>query len=217
MVRRAHGAYSDAAKWIKLARPSGLSRSGFASRCFQNSFIAGVVVLGLIGLASPSTFGQSRGFSAGGKIGGLGLGWPALLVVGLVLLGLVHAFVHREGIRWTITRMIDPWRRPMSEHPTYEGAVGALEECPDALRTRFAWKFVYRPLVFAVLASFFAFSAAYFLIDAVLAQFSVGWEQPVLAAVNVVLSVLLWRASARGLSTWRLAASVHKAATTGYA
>ncbi|MGH2750377.1 MAG: hypothetical protein ACRDK3_05835 [Actinomycetota bacterium] len=216
MVRRAHGAYSDAVKWTKLGRPRRLRRTDFAGRCFQNSFIAGVILLGIIGLLSPTTYGQTRGFSARGQIGGLGLGWPALVLAGLVALGLLYAFVHLRGIRWAVVRVIDPWRRPLDESPNYEGAVGALEASPDALRTRYAWRFVYRPMVLAVLATFFAFSAAYFLVDATLAQFQVGWQQPVLAVVNAVISVLLWRSAALGLSTYRLAASVHKTVSTGY-
>ena len=216
MVRRAHGAYSDAVKWIKISRPRRARESGFGGRCFTNSFIAGVVVLGVIGLLSPSSFGQTRGFSAGGRLGGLGLGWPALLLAAFVGLGFLYALTHFRGIRWTVTRLIDPWRRPMTEHPSYEGAVGALEHCPDALRSRFAWRFVYRPMVIAVLATFFAFSSSYFLVDATLAQFIVGWQQPVLAVVNALVSVLLWRVAASGLSTWRIAASVYKTVSTGY-
>ncbi|HZK52332.1 MAG TPA: hypothetical protein VFD47_12305 [Actinomycetota bacterium] len=216
MARRGHSAYSDAVKWTKLGRPRRLNRASFVGRCWQNSFVAGAIVLGIIGLLSPSTYGQTRGFSAQGQIGALGLGWPGLALAGTVLFGLVYAFLHREGIRWTVVRVIDPWRRPLQENPNYEGAVGALDASSDANRTRYVWRFVYKPLILAVLATFFAFSSAYFLVDATLAQFQVGWQQPVLGVANSIISALLWRLAAVGLSTYRLAASVHKTVSTGY-
>jgi hypothetical protein len=193
-----------------------LNRATFAGRCWQNSFIAGVIVLGIIGFLSPSTYGQTRGFSSRGQIGALGLGWPGLVLVGMIALGLLYALLQRDGIRWTVVRVIDPWRRPLDEDPNYEGAVGALGESSDANRTRYLWRFVYKPLVLAVLATFFAFSSAYFLVDATLAQFDVGWQQPVLGVINSIISVVLWRLAAVGLSTYRLATSVHKTVSTGY-
>jgi hypothetical protein len=216
MSKPARSAYSDAVKWTKLGRPPRLNRATFAGRCWQNSFIAGVTVLGIIGFLSPSTYGQTRGFSSRGQIGALGLGWPGLVLVGMVALGLLYAFLQRDGIRWTVVRVIDPWRRPLDENPNYEGAVGALGASSDANRTRYLWRFVYKPLVLAVLATFFAFSSAYFLVDATLAQFDVGWQQPVLGVINSIISVVLWRLAAVGLSTYRLAASVHKTVSTGY-
>jgi hypothetical protein len=216
MARPARGAYSDAVKWTKLGRPRQLNRGSFAGRCWQNSFIAGVIVLGIIGFLSPSTFGQTRGFSSRGQVGALGLGWPGLVLAGMVALGLLYALLQRDGIRWTVVRVIDPWRRPLDENPNYEGAVGALGASSDANRTRYLWRFVYKPPALGVLATFFAFSSAYFLVDATLAQFEVGWQQPVLGVVNSILSVGLWRIAAVGLSTYRLAASVHKTVSTGY-
>jgi hypothetical protein len=216
MSKPARSAYSDAVKWTKLGRPPRLNRATFAGRCWQNSFIAGVTVLGIIGFLSPSTYGQTRGFSSRGQIGALGLGWPGLVLVGMVALGLLYAFLQRDGIRWTVVRVIDPWRRPLDENPNYEGAVGALGASSDANRTRYLWRFVYKPLVLAVLATFFAFSSAYFLVDATLAQFDVGWQQPVLGVINSIISVVLWRLAAVGLSTYRLATSVHKTVSTGY-
>jgi hypothetical protein len=112
--------------------------------------------------------------------------------------------------------VIDPWRRPLAENANYEGAVGALGASSDANRTRYLWRFVYKPLALAVLATFFAFSSAYFLVDATLAQFQVGWQQPVLGVANSIISVVLWRIGADGLSTYRLATSVHKTVSTGY-
>jgi len=216
MAKPARSAYSDAVKWTKLGRPRRLNRATFAGRCWQNSFIAGVIVLGIIGFLSPSTYGQTRGFSARGQIGALGLGWPGLVLVGMVALGLLYALLQRDGIRWTVVRVIDPWRRPMDEHPSYEGAVGALGASSDANRTRYLWRFVYKPLALAVLATFFAFSSAYFVVDATLAQFDVGWQQPVLGVINSAVSVVMWRLAAVGLSTYRLATSVHKTVSTGY-
>jgi len=216
MAKAGRSAYSDAVQWTKLGRPRRLNRATFAWQCWQNSFIAGVIVLGIIGFLSPSTYGQTRGFSSRGQIGALGLGWPGLALAGLVLFGLIYAFVHRAGIRWTIDRVIDPWRRPLAENPNYEGAVGALGASSDANRTRYLWRFVYKPLALAVLATFFAFGSAYFLVDATLAQFQVGWQQPVLGVANSIISLVLWRLGAVGLSTYRLATSVHKTVSTGY-
>jgi hypothetical protein len=216
MARAGRSAYSDAVQWTKLGRPQRLNRATFARQCWQNSFIAGVIVLGIIGFMSPSTYGQTRGFSSRGQIGALGLGWPGLALAGLVLFGLIYAFVHRTGIRWTVDRVIDPWRRPLAENPSYEGAVGALGASSDANRTRYLWRFVYKPLALAVLATFFAFGSAYFLVDATLAQFQVGWQQPVLGVANSIISLVLWRIGAVGLSTYRLATSVHKTVSTGY-
>ena len=216
MARAGRSAYSDAVQWTKLGRPQRLNRATFAWQCWQNSFIAGVIVLGIIGFLSPSTYGQTRGFSSRGQIGALGLGWPGLALAGLVLFGLIYAFVHRAGIRWTVDRVVDPWRRPLAENPNYEGAVGALSASSDANRTRYLWRFVYKPLALAVLATFFAFSSAYFLVDATLAQFQVGWQQPVLGVANSIISVVLWRIAADGLSTYRLATSVHKTVSSGY-
>jgi hypothetical protein len=216
MARQRHGAYSDAVKWTKLGRPRRFNRSSFAGRGWQNSFVSGVILLGIIGLLSPSAYGQTSGFSERGRFGALGLGWPGLVLLGLVLLGLVYALAHRDGIRWTVVRLIDPWRRPMTEHDSYEGAVGALDATSDPYRTRYAWRFVYRPLVLAVLATFFAFSSAYFLVDATLARFQVGWQQPVFGVANTVISLILWRVAALGLSTYRLSASVYKTVSTGY-
>jgi hypothetical protein len=216
MARPGRSAYSDAVAWTKLGRPRRLNRGTFAARCWRNSFIAGVIVLGVIGFLSPSTYGQTRGFSSRGQLGALGLGWPGLVLAGLVVLGLLYALFQRDGIRWTVARVIDPWRRPQNENPNYEGAVGALGASSDANRTRYLWRFVYKPLALAVLATFFAFSSAYFLVDATLAQFQVGWQQPVLGVVNSIISAVLWRVAAVGLSTYRLAASVHKTVSTGY-
>jgi hypothetical protein len=216
MARAGRSSYSDAVQWTKLGRPKRLNRATFAWQCWQNSFIAGVIVLGFIGFMSPATYGQTRGFSSRGQIGALGLGWPGLALAGLVLFGLIFAFVHRAGIRWTVDRVIDPWRRPLAENPNYEGAVGALGASSDANRTRYLWRFVYKPLTLAVLATFFAFGSAYFLVDATLAQFQIGWQQPVLGVANSLVSVVLWRIAAVGLSTYRLATSVHKTVSTGY-
>ncbi len=61
-----------------------------------------------------------------------------------------------------------------------------------------------------------ALSTAYFVIDAILARFLVGWSQPLYALVFLCLSLTLSYLAAPKLSTWRVAASVHKEVTTGY-
>lgn len=61
------------------------------------------------------------------------------------------------------------------------------------LQSRFAVAWVWGPMVVAVIAVLFAFSSAYFLIDAILQRFVVGWETPILAAVSALVSIILWR------------------------
>ena len=209
-MREARAAYRDAVTWVKLARPKRLNATGFALRSFRSSWLAGIVFLGLIGLVSPSSFGApgARGFFASG--------WPSFLLLGAIVLCLLYAFAKREEIGWLVTRLRDPWRRAMTEDPNYEGLVTALEQCPGPLQSRFSMRFVWRPLVVAVLAGFFSFSSAYFAVDAILGRFLIGWEQPVLAAANALVSVVLWRIGAGGLSTWRLATSARNSVAGGY-
>ncbi|MGH2734742.1 MAG: hypothetical protein ACRDKZ_04110 [Actinomycetota bacterium] len=210
MVREARGAYRDALAWLKLARPKRLHATSFAARSFGSSWLGGLVVLGAIGLVSPSSFGEP------GALGFFASGWPSFLLLGVIALCLLYAVVKREDIGWLVTRLRDPWRRAMTEDPNYEGLVASLEQCPGALQSRFTMRFVWRPLVLAVLAVFFAFSSAYFAVDAILGRFLIGWEQPVLAAANALLSFVLWRLGAVGLSTWRLATSARNAISGGY-
>ncbi len=202
-------AYSDAVSWVRLARPDRIDKSRFAFRSFVRSFFAGVIALGLIGLITPSRFG-SPGATA------FRSGWPAYVLLGLVALCTLIALVKRKNIMSLIQRLREPWQRPLTERPNYEDAADALAACSERLQSRFAVAWVWGPMVVAVIAVLFAFSSAYFLIDAILQRFVVGWETPILAAVNALVSIILWRAVAGRMSTWRFAASVYKNVSTGY-
>lgn len=210
MVVAAERAYSDAKRWLRSARPRRIQRNRFAWRSFGGFFIAGIVVLGIISLLAPDSFG-APGTNT------LGTGWPLVAVLGLIAASLLYAFVHRRRLSWLYTRVREPYRRPMKDHPSFDGAADALAECPAPYRTRFAVNYVWIPIGLVVLGATCAFSVAYFVIDAVGARFMVGWGQAVYAAVFVVLSVLTFGAAAGRLSTWRLATSVLKEVNTGYA
>lgn len=209
MVMAGRRAYSDARKWIASARPARSAREGFGFRCFWGSFVAGVIVLGLIGVLSPSSFGEVGAKPFRG-------GWPALLLLGVVLLAVLLVALRSRHLVWLAARVREPLTRPLEEDPGYEGAVGALQECPSPLRGRFAFALVWGPLILATLATFAAFSAAYFLVDAILQRFQVGWQQPLYGVGYIFVSIVLWRIASARLLTWRLAMSVHKTVSTGY-
>ncbi|MGH2820585.1 MAG: hypothetical protein ACRDJ5_08030 [Actinomycetota bacterium] len=209
MVLAAQRAYADARRWIRSARPRRINRRAFARRGFSRGLMTGIVVLGLIALVSPSSFGEEYANT-------FALGWP--LWVLLALMGACIAFgVSRlQQIRWVLARVSEPYRRALDDHPSWEGATGALDACPPAYRARFAMAYVYRPLALIVLGAFFAFCTAYFIVDALLASFGVGWLQPIMAVAFALLSLVTFGVTATGLSTWRLATSVHKFVSTGY-
>lgn len=209
MVLERRRAYSDAVAWVRLARPHRLAAGRFAWRCFLRSLFAGILVLGLVGLATPSRFG-APGAAA------FRSGWPAFTLLGLVALCALVAVVRRKRIASLIERLREPWRRPLSDWPNYEDACDALAACPESQQSRFAASWVWGPMVGALLAVLFAFSAAYFLIDALLQRFVVGLQTPILAAANALVSIILWRLVAVRISTWRFAASVYKNVSTGY-
>ena len=209
MVVAAERAYSDAKRWMRSARPRRIQRNRFAWRSFGGFFVAGIVVLGVISLIAPNSFG-APGTNT------LGTGWPLMAILSLIAASLLYAFVRRRSLAWLLTRIRDPYRRRMNDHPSFDGAADALAECPNPYRTRFALNYVWIPIGLTVLGATFAFSVAYFVIDAVGARFMVGWGQAVYAAVFVALSVLTLAVAAGRLSTWRLATSVLKEVNTGY-
>lgn len=209
MVVAAHRAYADARRWIRSGRPKRLNKGAFARRGFSRSLMAGIVVLGLIALVSPSSFGEQYANT-------FGLGWPLWVLLGLMGACVAFGVTRLQQIRWVLSRVGEPFRRPLDDHPSFEGATGALSACPAAYRTRFAIVYVYRPPALVVLGAFFAFCTAYFIVDALLASFGVGWLQPILAVVFALLSLITFALATTGLSTWRLATSVHKSVSTGY-
>ena len=210
MVMASEKAYSDAKKWLRTARPRRIERNRFAWRSFAGFGLAGLVVLGIISLLAPNNFG-APGTNT------LGTGWPLMLVLGLIAGSLLYALLRRQRLTWLFIRVREPYRRPMNDHPSFDGAADALAECPAPYRTRFAINYVWIPIGLVILGATFAFSVAYFVIDAVVARFQIGWGKPLYAAVFVVLSVLMFGVAAGRLSTWRLATSVLKEVNTGYA
>ena len=201
-------AYSDAVKWVRSAAPR--PKSGrVAKRAFAGTFAAAVPLIALIGLVSPGRFGSpgANTFRSG---------WPLYVLLGIIALGGLYVGTHAARIRWSIARLREPFVRPFTGDPRFEGAADALATCPPALRTRFGIAWVWVPAAVTVLGGMFSFAAAYFVVDAVLARFKIGWQQPATAAASAVIAYLLFRSVARRLLTWRLAVSVHKSVTTGY-
>ncbi len=209
MVIAAHRAYGDAVRWIKSARPPRLNPWRLTRRIFQVCFVGALMVLAIIGLVSPERFGSPTSRPAGA------IQWWSL--VALLVGCLAWCASKRSGIVAGATRLFEPLRRPLDELDAFYPATDALLSAPAAVRTRFAVGWVWGPVAVVVLAGFFAASAAYFLVDAILARFQIGWEQPVLAVVNAALSLVVLRLGAKRLSTWRLAFSIHRDVTGSYA
>ena len=209
MVLSAGRAYSDAVKWLKTARPRRFSRLRYAERAVGATVAGAVPLLTLIALGSPSSFG-SRGSNT------LQSGWPMYVLLGLLALSLVYLFAHMARIRWSLARTREPFVREPRGDVRYENAADNLAACPAPLKTRFAVQWIWGPLVIAVLAIMAGFAATYFLIDAIVARFSVGWYHPVYAAANIVVSLVLFALVSGRLITWRLAVAVHRSVTVGY-
>jgi hypothetical protein len=209
VVLAAHRAYVAVKRATRSARPRRVARLRFARRAFAATFVAGVGVLGIIGLLAPSNFGQP-----GAKT--LGSGWPSILLVALVGGVAASALVAHRHLLWLARRVREPLLRPLEEHPAFAEAADALASCPAPLRLRWSLGWVWGPVAWAVVAGTLAWSSAYFVVDAVLARFRVGWGQPLYALVFAGASVLVFATLAGRLATWRFAMSVHKEVTTGY-
>lgn len=208
MVIAAHRAYSDAVRWVKSARPPRLNPWRLTRRLFQVCFMGSLMLLGAIGLLSPESFGAPTSRA------GAGLHWWGLAV--LMALSVLWCFAKRDGIRTGAGRLWEPFRRRLSQFEAFDPAVDALVSAPAAQQTRFALGWVWGPVGVVVLAAVFAASTAYFLVDAILARFQIGWGQPVLAVANAVLSVIVLRLGAKRLATWRLTFSIHREVVGGY-
>jgi hypothetical protein len=208
-VLAARRAYANTRSFVRAARPRHIARGRLARRAFAGSFLAGVALLGLIGIASPSQFGQPGAAT-------LQSGWPLYALSALITSVGLLALARRRHLAWLLARLREPLDRPLDDHHGFGDAVSALEACPAPLRTRFALSWVWGPVVGAVLGGTFAFSSAYFVVDAVLARFRVGWAQPVYALGFAALSMIVFAAAAGRMSTWRFATSVHKEVSTGY-
>lgn len=166
-------------------------------------------MLTLIALLSPSSFGSPASNT-------LRSGWPLYVLLGILALSLAYLFGRRARIRWSLARVREPFVRAPEGQAHYENAADNLAACPGPLKTRFALQWVWGPVIVALLAVMAGFSGTYFLIDAILARFNVDWGHPVLAAGNLVLSVVLFALVSRRLATWRLATAVHRSVTVGY-
>jgi hypothetical protein len=195
-------AYSNANRWMKAARRP-IRAGRFSVRCFLANLVAGLLVLGIIGILAPNSFGPTSS-------GRLGRG-PALVGLGvLVLACAVVAIANLRYLRGLYARMREPFVRRMNYDSHFEGAADALAECSDAMKTRWAMRWIYTPAISVVAGVVFAFSVAYFAVGAILSLGKVGVGTPILAAVNAALSLLFFRLAAPRLTTWRLAVSVYR-------
>ena len=209
MVMSARRAYSDAVKWVRSARPRRFSRVLWAERALGATVAVAVPLLTVIALVSPASFASPASNT-------LRTGWPLYALLGLLAVSIVYLLARMRRIRWALARTREPFVRAPEGDPRYEGAADALAACPGPLRTRFVVWWVWGPVGIAVLAVMCAFSASYFLVDAILARGNVGWEHPVLAGANLASSFLLFAFGAGRLATWRLAVAVHRSVTVGY-
>ena len=195
-------AYSNANRWMKAARKP-IRAGRFSVRAFGANLVAGLLVMGVIGILAPDSFGPTTS-------GRLGRG-PARMGLGVLLLACgVIAVVNLRYLRGLYTRMREPFVRRMNYDSHFDGAADALAECPNAMRTRWAMRWIYAPAIYVVAGSFFAFSVAYFAVGSILSLGNVGLGTPILAVVNALLSLLFFRIAGPRLTTWRLAVSVSR-------
>ncbi|MGH2808920.1 MAG: hypothetical protein ACRDKT_16775 [Actinomycetota bacterium] len=177
--------YSDAVGWLKAAPLRARGRGSWAGRALDLSVFAGLVLLGLIGLLSPSSYGNPGSAP-------LRTGWPWFL-----LLGVVGACVLILALRARRLRAF--WRELKYGDPAADEAVDAaaatLERSPSA-QTRFVMSWVWGPITVMAIAVAFAFSTAYFAVDAILARFQIGWQQPLLGIIDAVIAYFLFLACA---------------------
>lgn len=209
MVLAARRAYRDANRWMKGSRARGPAAWRLTRSAFWGTLLAALGVMALIGVVAPSGFGLPGRNT-------LRSGWPSLVLIAIVLACLLYALLRRDQIAWLVRRAAEPFRRPLTEHPAYDPASGALSSCPAFFQIRFFVAWVVAPTGLAALAGIAAFSVAYFIVDALLARFRVGVGHPVFAIANAWAGVLLFRLAAARLSTWRLGLSVYKSVRTGY-
>lgn len=193
-MRAGHRSYSDAVSWLTSTAPSRTRSSRLALRLVDGTLLAGILVLGAIGLLSPARFG-SPGASP------FKSGWPWLLLLGLVGICAAVLVIRRRGVS-TVLR--DLRRRTDATQEALEQAVAALGDAP-AMQSRFAVTWVFVPGLLFVIGATFSFATAYFAVDAVLARFQVGWQQPLLGVADAAIAFLLFRASSRRLALWPLA------------
>jgi hypothetical protein len=194
---------------LKASRPARVDSGRFAWRCFAGSLLAGIVVLGLIGLFAPAAFGAPGGRPLGNRTLSLALG--ATVVVAAAILA-----ARGPQLLRLMRRIREPFMRPLTWEPNFEEAAEALAQCSEPWRSRWATSWVWGPVLLAAAGVTFAFSSAYFVVGAVIAGGRIAWGHPVLAGINALLSIVSFAAGATRLSTWRLALSVHREVTGRY-
>ena len=200
-------AYQDAVGWIKSSRVAHGDTPGFTRRAFGLTFGAGLVLLGAIAFLEPDQFGQPGSNT-------LRSGWPAW-VLGAVVVVAALPFVRRLGrLSGALDMLRDPWRTVGDGEEAHDGAAAALEECPASQQTRFALTWIWGPAALAVAGTTFSFATAYFVIDALLSRFLVGWGQAALLGANFLLSLFCFALGTRRLRTWRLALASYRTATS---
>ena len=209
MVRASQRAYADAVRWLKAARPRRIDAGRYAMRSFAGSLLAGIVVLGVIGLAAPSAFGAPGGRALGNRT--LSLALAATIAAAALILA-----ANGARLRWLMRRIREPLTRPLNWEPNFDGAADALTQCSEAWRSRWATSWVWVPALLAGAGVLFAFSSAYFVVGAVIAGGRIAWGHPLLAGINALFSIVSFAAGATRLSTWRLALSVHREVTGRY-
>lgn len=209
MPVRRRSAYSDAVAWVASRRPARRERAELATRALVACLVGALLLLSVVGLLSPARFGSqgSRAF---------GSGWRDLVLAVLAAGCTAWIVARRRSAAWVVARAREPFGRPLDDDPAFAGASGALAATRGPLRTRFALGWVWGPALAAGLGAAATLASAYFLVDAILARFEVGWQQPVFAAVYLGIAWGAFRASAGRLAVWPLSASAHRAATVGY-
>ena len=199
-MRAGQRSYSDAVSWLTSTAPSRARSSRLALRLVDGTVLAGILVLGTIGLLSPARFG-SPGASP------FKSGWPWLLLLALVVACAAVLVVRRKEIS-TVIR--DLRRRTDATQEALEQAAAALREAPSAMQSRFALSWVFVPGLLFVIGATFSFATAYFAVDAVLARFQVGWQQPLLGVADAAIAFLLFRTSSRRVALWPLAFRIYR-------
>lgn len=201
--------YSDAAAWMRSRVPSRRRRAGIAAGALGTSLVDSLLLFAVVGLFSPASFGAIGSRAFGSSTRTLALAGVA------VVCGWMFARRFRVQ-RWVVRRAREPFRRALEDDPAFAGAAGALAAARPPLQTRFSLGWIWGPAVAAFGAGAASLTTAYFVVDAVIARFEVGWQQPLLAAANLVVAWVLLRLAAGRLAVWPLAVSVHREATTGY-
>ena len=196
------GHYSNAVRWVRSAAPR-LEGRKWAARALDASLIGGILVLGTIGLISPSSFGD-RGAVP------VQMGWPWFaLLAGLLIC--IAAFAPRWRRLRDLVRIAS---RAVGHEDVIAGAADSLAAARPSFQTRFALGWVWGPTALLVVGMTFAFATAYFAVDALLARFQVGWESAALAIANTVVAYALFRLAAFRASRLPISHRAHRDAAS---